>query len=73
MDESFASWDRPDHENMLSLLTKTLPATVVAVSNDRNFAAKCDKIIVMEKGTVKEIGTYQELSQRDYFNECFFD
>lgn len=71
LDESFASWDRPDQEQMLSLLTETLSATVIAISNDRSYAAKCHKIIVMEKGQIKEIGTYHELANRPYFNDCF--
>ncbi|MEM7660195.1 MAG: ATP-binding cassette domain-containing protein [Bacteroidota bacterium] len=72
LDESFGTWDRPDQEHMLSLLTETLPATVIAISNDRSYAAKCHKIIIMEQGEIKEIGSYEEIADRPYFNDCFF-
>ncbi len=71
MDDFFAMWDRDEREEICEFLTCAEMRTVVAVSNDPTFASKCDKIIVLEKGGIKDIGTYEEISQKPYFENIF--
>jgi ABC-type bacteriocin/lantibiotic exporter with double-glycine peptidase domain len=43
------------------LLTETVSQTILISCNDENFAAKCDKVIYLEKGTVKAIGHWNDI------------
>jgi len=45
------------------LLTETASQTILISCNDENFAAQCDKVIYLEKGTVKAIGKWNDIQQ----------
>lgn len=45
--------------------------TVIAVSNDRYFASRCDLVIVMNEGSIQEAGSYEELIHKPYFHNLF--
>ena len=43
------------------LLNETGQQTILISCNDENFAAKCDKVIYLEKGKVKAVGKWDEI------------
>jgi len=45
------------------LLTETASQTILISCNDENFAAQCDKVIYLEKGTVKAIGKWNDIQE----------
>lgn len=71
MDDMFYMWTTEEKEQVCEFLTCAEMRTVVAITNDKFFASRCDKIIVMEEGTVKYIGTYPEVTSQPFFEELF--
>jgi len=45
------------------LLTETASQTILISCNNESFAAQCDKVIYLEKGTVKAIGHWNDIQQ----------
>lgn len=48
------------------LMNKENPWTLIAVSNDDYLAKNVDKIVLMNKGTIEHVDTYDKL--KDFFN-----
>ncbi len=54
--------DQKDGKDIMDFLTSTEnPWTLVAVSSDLRFAKRCSRMIIMDKGRIKQSGTYAEL------------
>jgi len=47
--------------------------TVIAISNDPEFASKCDRVIVMDKGTILFNGNFSELRKDQYLKSMFYN
>ena len=45
--------------------------TLIAVSDDLEFAKKCDRIFIMRKGEIIEEGTFEEIQACPHFNNVF--
>ncbi|MEM6767372.1 MAG: ATP-binding cassette domain-containing protein [Bacteroidota bacterium] len=71
MDDFFSIWEKDERERICEFLTCAEMRTVVSVSNDPTFAVKCDKVIVLEKGAIRDVGSFQEISQKPYFENLF--
>ncbi len=71
MDDLFYVWTPEEKEQICEFLTCAEMRTVVAVTNDKFFASKCDRIIVMDEGTIQYIGTYPEVTSQPFFEELF--
>ena len=54
-----------------SLVGKDKFWTLIGASNDRLFAQKCDRIIVLHQGKVLDEGDYKHISSQSRFNELF--
>ena len=39
------------------------------VTNSLNFLPECDRVIILNKGTISDIGTYKELIAKPEFSE----
>jgi ABC-type bacteriocin/lantibiotic exporter with double-glycine peptidase domain len=46
--------------------------TVMAISNDPDFASKCDRVIVMDKGTVIFDGKFEDIRKEQYLKSMFY-
>lgn len=51
------------HQIIDYLLTGTPHQTVLVISNDPVFAAKCDNVIYMKEGTIKAVGNWKTVQQ----------
>ncbi|MBX3042252.1 MAG: ATP-binding cassette domain-containing protein [Candidatus Kapabacteria bacterium] len=61
-----------DKEAFLNhVLEKNNKMTVIMVTNEREIAQKCDKIIRFDSGEVADIGTYDELKNESWFSILF--
>lgn len=69
LNDFFSSFQRSEKENLLEVVTSAAECTLVAVSNDPLVMAACDRIIVMENGTIATEGTYAELLSAGYLNK----
>lgn len=69
LNDFFASFQRSEKENLINVVTKATECTLVAVSNDPMVMAACDRIIVMENGTIAAEGTYADLLSAGYLNK----
>ena len=45
------------------LLNGTPHQTVLVISNDHEFAAKCDKVIFMQEGAIKAVGKWNAIKE----------
>lgn len=72
MEEEFSTLERNDKICISELLTdRERPWTLLAISHDPDFAKLCDRVIIMDKGKVIDTGTFDEISQKDYYNAIF--
>ncbi|MEM6264483.1 MAG: ATP-binding cassette domain-containing protein [Bacteroidota bacterium] len=66
--EDFIPDREPDiKEKIANFLTQSDLWTLIGASNDPLFVSKCEKVVVMDHGTILEVGTYEEISQKPYF------
>jgi len=72
IEEVFSNMEAVDKTQMIDLLTsKENNWTLVGVSDDIEFAKKCDRIFVMRKGEIIEKGTFQEIKKSVHFKNIF--
>ncbi len=72
MEDFLHKLDQSDRKTLTEyLLQSNHPWTLVAVSNDPDFAAQCDKVIILKDGKVVEQGTYSEIKQSAHFEQVF--
>lgn len=69
LNDFFSSFQRSEKEALLDVVTSNAKCTLVAVSNDPMVMSSCDRIIVMEKGTIAAEGTFSELLAAGYLNK----
>lgn len=68
------SLNADDSQRIIEVLTnRQNPWTLVAVSRSAQMAKSCDRIVVMDKGTVIFKGSYEALQQQPYFEQLFDD
>ncbi|MFZ4544322.1 MAG: peptidase domain-containing ABC transporter [Saprospiraceae bacterium] len=64
--------ERADRDKVIDILTdKSCPWTLVAVSNDKQFARKCDRVIIMDKGSIVLEGSYEQIIKSEHFSKVF--
>ena len=72
LEEVFSNMEAEDKTQMIDLLTsKENNWTLVGVSDDLEFAKKCDRIFIMRKGKVIEEGTFNEIKKSAHFKNVF--
>ena len=45
--------------------------TLIAVTNDENFARNCNKVILLEEGKIVECGSFEMVSQTAEYQKMF--
>lgn len=74
MDESFTqTYTRNEKRNMDNIFKRLEGVTFVGVSSSPYFLKKCDNIIWMDHGKIRETGTFKELSKSDLFNDLIHE
>jgi len=73
MEDFLPSLDREERIRLADFLTSDEIPTFIAVSNDPVLASRCDKVIVMQQGTIIETGTYEDIRQRPYADKIFLE
>lgn len=72
LEEVFSNMEAEDKTQMIDLLTsKENNWTLVGVSDDLEFAKKCDRIFIMRKGEIIEEGTFEEIKHSAHFKNVF--
>jgi len=72
LDECLTNMDTTDKDRFISYLTSDENKwSVVMASNDRQFAQRCDRIYIMEKGEIIDSGSYDHISNQSYFEDIF--
>ena len=72
LEEFLSGFVAKDRQRLTNyLLSKERNWTVVAISNDLNFAAQCDKVIVMHEGVILDQGTLAEVLQDEHCKALF--
>lgn len=63
LDEATSALDNVTQNQVVETLEK-LDATKIVIAHRLSTVQKCDRIIVMDAGTIAEQGTYQELMDK---------
>ncbi|MCR9289250.1 MAG: ATP-binding cassette domain-containing protein [Bacteroidetes bacterium] len=64
--------EQMEKEHLMDFLTDQSKSwTMVAVSNNPNFAAKCDRVIILKNGEVLTEGKFEDLKHNLYVREVF--
>lgn len=65
LEEFLGIFDNVQKRKVIQYLTnKENTATILAVSNDSEFASKCDRVIIMEKGEIVFEGAFEEVRKK---------
>lgn len=72
MDDLIYGFDKHDKQKIIQTLTdKNNNWTLIIVSHDPEIAKNCDRIIVMNNGQILDQGSFNEISQKNYYSEIF--
>ncbi|MEM9917476.1 MAG: ABC transporter ATP-binding protein [Bacteroidota bacterium] len=72
MEDVFNSLEKKDRTDIARLLTdKERGWTLIAVSDDPELAALCDRILVMRRGKIIDSGTFQEIQKSPHYENIF--
>lgn len=64
--------EQKEKERIIEFLTREDDKrTVVAISDDADFAARCDRIILLKKGVIIADGSFEELKSHEAMKEIF--
>ncbi|GAB4417216.1 MAG: ATP-binding cassette domain-containing protein [Bacteroidia bacterium] len=66
VEDFFSILTRDERRRLIDFLVCDEISTLLIVSNDPDVAARCDKVFVMQQGTIVDSGTYETISQRPY-------
>jgi ABC-type bacteriocin/lantibiotic exporter with double-glycine peptidase domain len=72
IEELMANLEYKDREQIATLLTRQDQTwTLIAVTDDPLLAARCDKVYIMDKGTIIAEGTFEEIKKTSHFPKVF--
>lgn len=72
LEDVFTNMETNDKTEMIDLLTdKENNWTLIGVSDDLEFAKKCDRIFIMRKGKIIEEGTFEQIQKSTHFRNVF--
>lgn len=72
LDEIFLNMQRDDKDKIIDFFTdESKPWTMMAATTDAKFASRCDKVIILNNGTIQDIGSFSEIAQKPYFDNIF--
>jgi ABC-type bacteriocin/lantibiotic exporter with double-glycine peptidase domain len=61
-----------DKNEFINLLTdKSQPWTLLSITRNKNLASKCDRVIVMQEGSIIYEGNFEGLQEKPYFYSIF--
>jgi|688.fasta_scaffold169767_2 ATP-binding cassette subfamily B protein len=72
LEDCWSGLERIEQELMVENLTgPDCNFTLIAVTNDENFARHCDKIILLDEGKLVAFGSFETVSQTPEYNKMF--
>jgi ABC-type transport system involved in cytochrome bd biosynthesis fused ATPase/permease subunit len=72
IEDCWSGLERLEQENMIKCLTGYENSfTLIAVTNDENFARICDKIILLEDGKLMVSGNFESVSRTEVYKKMF--
>lgn len=71
IEEPFDFLEKEDRERIAKLLTSIPNCTLVTVTDDALMAAKCDRIIIMQEGSILEEGSFEKIRKSKHFENVF--
>jgi len=70
LNDFFGHFPKCDKLSLIEVVTKPENKwTLISISNDPLVMAACDRILVMDKGTIAHVGTFEELMATDCLND----
>ena len=70
LNDFFSTLGKSDKMALLSIIIKPEnPLTSIIVSKDPVIMSACDRVVVMANGTIKHIGTMEELTKKELLND----
>lgn len=73
LNDFFTTLSKSDKMELLACVTKSeRPCTVIVVSKDPIIMSACDRVILMQDGTIRMEGTMEELTKTQLFNDLIY-
>ena len=69
LNDFFTSFEKSEKDKLINLVMNQDICTIIAVSNDPLVMEACDKVVVLDKGSVKAQGSYAELLRAGELNQ----
>jgi ABC-type bacteriocin/lantibiotic exporter with double-glycine peptidase domain len=71
LQDFFFGLRRSDKRKLIDMLAdKSNPWTLLAVSNDPLIMEACDRVVVLDHGQIRCMGTFEELMRQGLLNDC---
>ena len=72
LEDHFTLLEKDDTDRIMNYLTdKSNKSTVITVTNDPKLASKFDRVLVLNKGEMMDCGSFDQLSNKDWFKQIF--
>ncbi|MCS6935319.1 MAG: ABC transporter ATP-binding protein/permease [Chitinophagales bacterium] len=72
LEDCWSGLELAEQENMINYLTgESCKTTLIAITNDELFASRCNKIILLENGTVSAVGSFEEVRATSSYKRMF--
>lgn len=72
IEDCWHNLERKEQENIIDFLTdKENTFTLIAVTNDLQFAQKCDRVFLMDEGRIIAQGPYADVAETEIFRSSF--
>ena len=72
LEDCWSSLEIVEQEKMVKNLTDAKHEfTLIAVTNDENFARNCNKVILLEEGKIVECGSFEKVNQTTEYRKMF--
>jgi ABC-type transport system involved in cytochrome bd biosynthesis fused ATPase/permease subunit len=72
MEDCWSGLERVEQDFLVKNLTsKDNNYTLIAISNDENFAKRCDKILLLDEGKIVAFGDYPTVSATQEYETIF--
>ncbi len=72
IEDAWQGLDQGEQRKIINYFThRSAPFTMLAVSNDPDFARRCDKILILAENGIEAYGSYEELQHKSSFKKSF--
>jgi len=69
LNDFFTMFQRSEKERLIDLVIEKSSCTLIAVSNDPQVMSACNRVVILNEGSITAEGTYEELLKKGLLND----